>query len=113
MPNKKNIKLWVKALRSGKFKQGTGALRDEKGRYCCLGVAQACYRKYTNCHDLGYTASDGCAKYSLHKRVAQWLGIEDYDPHVSRDKKAFEANDFDMWTFEKIADEIERYYLKS
>lgn len=35
---------WVKALRSGRYRQGDGALRlsggDGKGyRYCCLGVA--------------------------------------------------------------------------
>jgi hypothetical protein len=36
-------KKWVKALRSGKYKQGTDALRsvtpEEGTRYCCLGVA--------------------------------------------------------------------------
>ena len=30
-------KLWVKALRSGKYKQGRNAL-CHAGRYCCLGV---------------------------------------------------------------------------
>lgn len=30
---------WVKALRSGRYKQGVGALYDpDSGRYCCLGV---------------------------------------------------------------------------
>lgn len=29
---------WVRALRSGKFKQTSGALHDSTG-YCCLGVA--------------------------------------------------------------------------
>jgi len=32
------LKKWVAALRSGKYKQATGALCVEK-RYCCLGVA--------------------------------------------------------------------------
>jgi len=31
---------WIKALRSGKYKQGEGELEKE-GRYCCLGVLQA------------------------------------------------------------------------
>jgi hypothetical protein len=31
---------WIKALRSGKFKQGNGCLHRD-GRYCCLGVACA------------------------------------------------------------------------
>jgi len=34
--------LWVRGLLSGKYKQGTGALRTEDGKYCCLGVAQEC-----------------------------------------------------------------------
>jgi hypothetical protein len=29
---------WVDALRSGKFKQGAGVLRDQAGGFCCLGV---------------------------------------------------------------------------
>lgn len=30
---------WVDALRSGKYKQGNGALYDSnRGEYCCLGV---------------------------------------------------------------------------
>lgn len=37
-PNKENIRKWVEALRSGKFQQTNGALRDLDG-YCCLGVA--------------------------------------------------------------------------
>lgn len=32
------VKKWVAALRSGKYKQGKGVLRSEKGKYCCLGV---------------------------------------------------------------------------
>jgi hypothetical protein len=31
------IKLWIKALRSGKYKQTIGSLRNSKG-FCCLGV---------------------------------------------------------------------------
>lgn len=29
---------WVDALRSGKYKQGEGLLRDKNDHYCCLGV---------------------------------------------------------------------------
>lgn len=35
--DKRLKKLWVKALRSGRYKQGKGALK-EAGQYCCLGV---------------------------------------------------------------------------
>lgn len=36
-----NLKTWSKALRSGKFKQGKGKLRN-RDTYCCLGVADVC-----------------------------------------------------------------------
>ena len=29
---------WIEALLSGKYEQGIGQLKDNKGRYCCLGV---------------------------------------------------------------------------
>ena len=31
-------KKWVEALRSGKYKQGTGCLRSKDDEFCCLGV---------------------------------------------------------------------------
>lgn len=37
-PNRERIKLWVDALRSGKFTQGRGRLYRRE-TYCCLGVA--------------------------------------------------------------------------
>lgn len=37
---KEHRNLWIKALRSGEYKQGfDGFLRDIDDRYCCLGVA--------------------------------------------------------------------------
>jgi len=35
---KRNKKIWIEALRSGKFKQGRGTLYKD-GKHCCLGVA--------------------------------------------------------------------------
>jgi len=37
--NKKQFLKWIKALRSGKYKQGKGNLQSADGSYCCLGVA--------------------------------------------------------------------------
>jgi len=36
--NKRMKTKWIKALRSGRYKQGRGRLKTEKGSYCCLGV---------------------------------------------------------------------------
>lgn len=37
-----DFKKWIAALRSGKYKQGYKALKDDTGGYCCLGVLQHC-----------------------------------------------------------------------
>ncbi len=42
--NKKNIKKWVAALRSGKYKQGAFTLH-RKNKFCCLGVACELYQR--------------------------------------------------------------------
>jgi hypothetical protein len=41
----KNMRKWIKALRSGEYKQGCGALRPSKDKFCCLGVLCDVYRK--------------------------------------------------------------------
>lgn len=38
---------WVKALRSGVYKQGSGVLRSTNERYCCLGVLCEIYKEET------------------------------------------------------------------
>ena len=43
---KKEIaKIWTKALKSGDYKQGRFALRDNKDCFCCLGVLCDLYNK--------------------------------------------------------------------
>lgn len=38
--NEELKKRWVEALRSGRYPQGKGLLRDVNGNYCCLGVLE-------------------------------------------------------------------------
>jgi hypothetical protein len=70
---KANRKLWVKALRSGKYKQGTKVLRSADNAFCCLGVLCAVagmrpklegeYYRYGseyNCAPKKAMASSGC-----------------------------------------------------
>ena len=72
-------KLWVKALRSGEYKQGHDALRPTPNTFCCLGVlcnlhAQAHPKIAAKQKDpeqyLGKT-------YSLPDAVMKWSGIKD------------------------------------
>lgn len=93
---KQNImKKWIKALRSGKYKQGTGTLKqyDSKGnaQHCCLGVLCELYNEtmkknkkktlpekiYDNDSDFshGYSRFGG-KKEDLPKEVKDWAGMK-------------------------------------
>ena len=93
---KQNImKKWIKALRSGKYKQGEGTLKqyDSKGQaqHCCLGVLCDLYNQdmkknkkktlpekvYDNDYDFsnGYSRFDG-KKEDLPKDVMKWAGLK-------------------------------------
>lgn len=92
---KNNImKKWVKALRSGKFKQGTGTLKQfnkqGQAQHCCLGVLCELYNQEmkknkkkmlseTICDNdsdfsHGYSRFGG-KKEDLPKEVKDWSGI--------------------------------------
>lgn len=92
---KEVMKKWVKALRSGKFKQGQGTLKqfNKKGQeqHCCLGVLCELYnetmkknKKKTlpekvcdNDRDFSYGyCRFGGKKEDLPKEVKDWSGIK-------------------------------------
>ena len=93
---KQNVmKQWVKALRSGKFKQGQGTLKqfNKKGQeqHCCLGVLCELYnqqmkksKKKTLLEETIYIDADFSYGYSifdtkkedLPKEVKDWSGIK-------------------------------------
>lgn len=94
---KNNImKKWVKALRSDKYKQGTGTLKqyNRKGQaeHCCLGVLCELYNQEMRknkkktipekiCNNdsdfsFGYTRFDGSCD-GLPKSVRNWSGVKD------------------------------------
>lgn len=98
MINKENIRKWVDALNSGKYRQGKGCLRSANNEFCCLGVAVDLYAKEHNLrwedptlevldNPIGVTiekevykfadeVSMGGYNYStLPKAVINWLGF--------------------------------------
>lgn len=134
MVNKANMRLWVAALRSKKFKQINGNLKrislitNEVIGHCCLGVvcelaieAGVVIHSVTAPHGEGAESAavvfSGSTGY-LPTPALTWLGIEDSevgDIPISVDAAgatitAVEANDNLGWDFEKIADEAEKYY---
>jgi hypothetical protein len=112
--NKANVRLWVDALRSGEFQQGTGALHNtETGGYCCLGVA--CEVAYRNGVPLRREDYEGAMSYNgdataLPLAVREWLGISDPSVQLA-DHTAIWWNDIYKADFAAIAGMLETEYL--
>lgn len=115
MPNTKNIRLWVNALRSGKYTQGVGCLHDfNKNTFCCLGVACEVAREngvQMEVAELG----GGDIEYDndsafLPASVQHWLGLDNGNPRLG-EYTATELNDGFGASFGAIADCVEKAYL--
>ena len=98
---------WVKALRSGKYRQGTHVLRSPVDETCCcLGVACDLYEDLEDNPMAKWEARSGWMFLghisTLPNQVGRWLGITrpSFSEHLSA------MNDSGK-TFEKIADHIE------
>ena len=76
--NQEIKKRWVDALRSGKYKQCTGALHKTDGGFCVLGVLCDLYDSnlwtQAPCNDIYYDFSKWGHSY-LPKKVIQWADI--------------------------------------
>lgn len=117
--NKRIKKLWIKALRSGKYKQTRGWLKevddDGKDRYCCLGVLCDLFRinaKSGEWVNVGvgwqsFAAGNQSASV-LPVDVVEWAGLDDQNPRLGRTAHASTLND-DGRSFNFIADRIEKY----
>lgn len=97
---------WIVALRSGKYKQGAGCLREDD-RYCCLGVLVDLYVKK---HDLEWERVgeeyhlDGNAG-TLPAVVSEWAELDSDNPIVNG--RALATWNDDGMRFQGIADLIE------
>lgn len=105
--NKTVVKEWVKALRSGEYKQGIGRLRSKNDRYCCLGVLTDLYVKKNK---LEWVKEENLYSFSnyaftLPKEVFKWSKLK-HDTEA----ELMNMND-EGERFKKIADYIERNYL--
>lgn len=112
----KPVRAWIKALRSGKYKQGRYALRDANDKYCCLGVAcdlavkAGVIKKPTLNDDESYYFSKG-NYMQLPNKVRKWLGIHNKNGSCWIDDQyhsLISKNDTQKWSFKKIADFIEK-----
>lgn len=123
---RKEIKLWIEALRSGEYKQGRGRLEDRAG-YCCLGVACKLFApNYTTGPD-GFLvgtipwSTDGASKWlayisgDFYEKVGVSLSILN-DGGVmlalGPDKLYHVVEYVGRHTFEEIADALQAVYIE-
>ena len=135
--NKENIRKWVKALRSGRYRQTREVLKSTDGNkhaaYCCLGVA--CKLAYDEGLDFNLVDTfDNCN--DLPDPVQKWFGFTNSNPNLKVNKSnnkvmskinkakakgfcrsrggrigAIDLNDEANLNFKEIADCIECTYL--
>ena len=107
MMNRKTKTAWVRALRSGKYRQGAGALRNRDSEFCCLGVL--CHisplvkiKQHAGDFDVTYTDGASVSSSKIPSWYRERLGItrDEQDALVS-------LNDEDKAPFDEIADWIE------
>ena len=98
-------KLWVAALRSGKYKQGRGRLRRGDS-FCCLGVL-CDLSKLSEWKSGGYYGSADEAR-AMHPPVSvlEWAGLRSESGKFGRRHYLSNMND-ERFTFAAIADTIE------
>lgn len=110
---------WLKALRSGKYKQAKGQLKDGN-KFCCLGVLTDLWRHevkpdWDSEIDVQSISSEDTV---LPSHVMEWAGLERSDPNVklkgeettlvSLNDEGCEATGYKPCNFKKIADIIQK-----
>tara|TARA_R100001244_G_scaffold121497_1_gene91124 strand:- start:646 stop:1044 length:399 start_codon:yes stop_codon:yes gene_type:complete len=78
---------WLEALRSGKYRKGTGQLREQgskttKPRYCCLGVLCDLYIKETGKAKWENGKTIENQESFLTNKVMRWSGLLRSNPKV-------------------------------
>lgn len=106
---KRYLRSWLKALRSGEYRQGKGALYSPtKAQFCCLGVLQHVVMRGKVEHDEnGFRAlptEEWGRRFGIECRITAYGSLNPYLPTL-RDNAA-NLND-DGTSFKKLADAIE------
>jgi hypothetical protein len=101
---------WVEALRSGKYKQGTGRLRDQNAdgddEFCCLGVLGDLYDRNRWSHGTEYRVSPEDCRVGTVIAVLPSDVIGDIGLTGAQQDQLAEMNDHGS-SFEEIARWIE------
>lgn len=124
---KKTLKKWLKALRSGEYDQGKDYLKVDNC-FCCLGVLCDITGKGQWDKEDAYATEKSLGIYYLPKDLAKEFDMPEEGLHIPkkyiankskipkvdafRKKTSFSLSTLNDlgYTFEEIADMIERYY---
>lgn len=124
-----NMAKWIVALRSGKYTQGHGRLRDGVGQMCCLGVLCEIsgLGEWKNLVGIGpaFESAEDVLTEVPPIDVAAWLFPVTADssmsirknnprirnPETGEEIECADANDNHEWDFTKIANALESTYL--
>lgn len=108
--DQKNMRLWIEALRSGKYKQRYWDMRhvSETGEvsYCALGVAVAVAKENGTCMHPN--------SILLGLELIHWFNTGEINPRILVDGdwwRITTLNDVARWSFEKIADALEAFFF--
>lgn len=120
------MKKWVKALRSGSYRQTTGRLalrKKERFNYCCLGVLGQIAANEglikskileTGTNDFKQKSYDGIGNV-LPDSVKNWAGMKDNHGGITINGipvTLIKLNDSGHYSFKQIADVVEKNYKK-
>lgn len=113
--NKDVAKKWVKALRSGRYQQAQGFLKDDTG-YCCLGVLCDLYSKETKKGRFAFDDKTGEIQFMgddnesevLPDEVKEWAGMQTSKGELSSKIDTLADRNDCGATFTEIASIIER-----
>jgi len=105
--NKDVADKWVKALRSGEYTQSKYDLQNG-AEYCCLGVL--CDIGSKEGLSVGTTDNGNIVGTSLNsqKSIKDWSGMKTAEGLLPGGSYLTRLNDTDNYTFEQIADVIEK-----
>ena len=109
------MKKWVKALRSGDYKQGRETLCTSD-QYCCLGVLCELASKENICDKTENLFDSSNIEYDEHddvlpQSVRDWSGMKtDSGDRLGKRISLLALNDTNRYSFERIANIIEKEY---
>lgn len=116
--------LWIEALRSGKYQQGIGALQNEEGKFCCLGVLCDLHMKNVSTKEKWEPDTTGSRfKNKTYYRARSYLPPQVNDWALDKDPEEIgtirlvfdnsfrgldSLNDYYKLSFQEISDLIEK-----